>query len=94
MEAMQNRGNRMMEGADPPLFPSNFLGAGARIGLVGGSDHCRAAGPNRFCLTGLWVRQITGEAVLEALRSRRTVATATVRSRCGRGWANSPWAGV
>lgn len=77
MEAMQTRGNMMV--APPmemPLFPSNFLNAGARIGIIGGSDHSRGRGPNRFCLTGLWMRELTGAGVLEAIRSRRTVGMA------------------
>ena len=77
MEAMQTRGNMMVTSfRDRPFFPNNFLTSGARIGLVGGSDHSRGAGPNRFCLTGLWVSDVTPQAVFDALRSRRTVATA------------------
>ena len=76
MEAMQTRGNMMLEDYGTlPRFPTNFLNAGARIGLVGGSDHSRGKGPNRFCLTGFWVPEVTPRAIFDALRERRTVAT-------------------
>ncbi len=75
MEAMQTRGNMMVDAYGTlPMFPSNFLNAGARIGLIGGSDHSRGKGPNRFCLTGFWVPEVTAEAVSEAIRERRTLA--------------------
>jgi len=75
MEAMQTRGNMMLDDYGTlPRFPSNFLNAGARIGLVGGSDHSRGAGPNRFCLTGFWVPEVTPQAIFDAIRERRTVA--------------------
>jgi len=76
MEAMQTRGNKMIADEQFPLFPSNFLNAGARVGLVGGSDHSRGKGPNHFCLTGFWVAGVGSEAVLDAIRNRRTIASA------------------
>jgi len=64
-------------------FPNNFLDAGARIGLVGGSDHSRGFtrgyGLNRYCLTGFWVTEPTAQAVFDALRERRTFATANAK---------------
>jgi hypothetical protein len=75
MEAMQTRGNMMVSDfRDLPLFPNNFLNAGARIGLVGGSDHSRGSGSNRFCLTGLWLSENTPAGVLKAIRERKTLA--------------------
>lgn len=75
MEAMQTRGNMMMTPRpNQPLFPSNFLNRGARVGLVGGSDHSRGGGPNRFCLTGLWVAEPAARGVFDAIRARRTTA--------------------
>ena len=78
MEAMQTRGDMMVDlfskQYNGPLFPNVFLNAGARVGLVGGSDHSRGGGPNHFCLTGLWVREMTPEGVFDALKERRTVA--------------------
>jgi len=75
MEAMQTRGNNMVTPCPHwPLFPNNFLSAGKEIGLVGGSDHSRGVGTNRYCLTGFWVRERTAAGVFEALRSRRTLA--------------------
>ncbi len=75
MEAMQTRGDMMISKRYAgPLFPNVFLNAGARIGLVGGSDHSRGGGPNHFCLTGLWVREITPQGVFDALKQRRTIA--------------------
>lgn len=78
MEAMQTRGNMMIPGPGvrPNLFPSDFLNAGARIGLVGGSDHSRGRGSNSFCLTGLWLPEFTPQAVLNTIRERRTFAAA------------------
>jgi hypothetical protein len=77
MEAMQTRGNMMMEALRGlPPFPSNFLNAGARVGLVAGSDHCRGGGLNRFCLTGFWVTEPSAAAVFDAIRGRRTIACA------------------
>ena len=74
METMQTRGNILWTGDDDRHFPADFLNAGALIGFVGGSDHSRGMGPNRFCLTGLWLDDLTPEAVLNALRTRRTIA--------------------
>ena len=77
MEGMQTRGLMMLEPkAAHPLFPTNFLNAGARVGVIGGSDHSRGVGTNAFCLTGLWVREATGAGVLEAIRGRKTLGSA------------------
>jgi hypothetical protein len=78
MEAMQCRGNTMMgfgvQQEDHPPFPTNFLNAGARLGLVAGTDHCGGVGPNHFGLTGFWLPEVTPEAVWQCLRERRTIA--------------------
>jgi hypothetical protein len=75
MEAAQLRGDMMVTPpGNAPLFPTNFLNAGAKIGLVGGSDHARSR-PAGICLTGLWVKELTASAVLDALKQRRTVTT-------------------
>jgi hypothetical protein len=74
MEAMQTRGNMMVPRPQESPFPSDFLNAGARLGLVGGSDHSRGLGPNSFCLTGFWLRDLTPEAVWQAILQRRTTA--------------------
>ena len=77
MEAMQTRGNMMLSPLrGGPHFPTNFLNAGAKIGLIGGSDHSRGGGPNRFCLTGFWVPEVSPHAVLDSLRNRKTLALA------------------
>ena len=79
MEALQMRGNMMTEPYPGlPFFPSNFLNAGAHIGLVGGSDHARGfdKSRNRFGLTGFWVPELTPEDVFVALKNRRTTACA------------------
>ena len=80
MEAMQTRGN-MMVAAYPswPPFPNNFLNKGAKIGLVGGSDHSRGRGSNRFCLTGFWVREVSPAGVFQAIRERKTIAASNVK---------------
>jgi len=77
MESMQTRGNMMVApcGKVPP-FPNNFLNRGARLGLIGGSDHSRGGGPNRFCLTGFWVPEATPQAAFDAIRSRKTMGVA------------------
>jgi hypothetical protein len=83
MEAMQIRGNIMLGEAQKerwvraenmPRFPSNFLDAGAKIGLVGGSDHSTGKSPNRYCLTGFWVDDFSARGVWDAIVNRRTVA--------------------
>jgi hypothetical protein len=78
MEAMQNRGCPMFDRTPRdrglPLFPTNFLNAGARVGLVAGSDHNGGVGINHYCLTGFWVDDLTPEAVWQALVGRRTIA--------------------
>ncbi|MFC1452251.1 hypothetical protein ACFLSJ_02780 [Verrucomicrobiota bacterium] len=78
MEAMQTRGNALLDGMRGmyPRFPANFLHAGCEVGIVGGSDHSRGAGPNSFCLTGLWVREMSGSGVIEALRTGNTFGVA------------------
>jgi hypothetical protein len=79
MEAMQNRGDSLLNITpnDPnlPAFPANFLNAGRRLGLLGGSDHNGGRGVYRYCLTGLWVPSPTREAVWGALWNRRTIAS-------------------
>ena len=78
MEAMQIRGNVFMGETDAheglPAFPVNFLNAGCKVGLVGGTDHSSDPGPNHFCLTGFWVDEVTPEAVWDALWNRKTIA--------------------
>ena len=77
MEAVQTRGDMMFRPPEQsPLFPSNFIKAGADIGLVGGSDHSRG-GPLKFCLTGFWIEALTPQAVFAALHQRRTIACAS-----------------
>ncbi len=80
MEAMQTRGN-MMVAAYPswPPFPNNFLSKGAKIGLVGGSDHSRGQGSNRFCLTGFWVHEVSPAGIFRAIRERKTIAASNVK---------------
>jgi hypothetical protein len=75
MEAMQGRTNALMGPSGKfPAFPNQFLDAGFKIGLVGGSDHYRGRGPNHYCLTGFWVKELSPEGVMEALRNRYTIA--------------------
>ncbi len=83
MEAMQGRVNAMLpgpgNGRKPELFPTNFLNAGCRLGIIGGTDHYRGEGPNHYCLTGFWVREKTAAGVMEALRARRTTGMADAK---------------
>ncbi len=76
MEAMQIRGNVFMKETNGrPRFPVNFLNHGCKVGLVGGTDHCNPDRRNNHsCLTGVWVNEITPEAVWNALWNRRTIA--------------------
>ncbi len=82
MEAMQNRGNSLLnvtpDDRNLPAFPTNFLNAGRKLGLLGGSDHNGGRGIYRYCLTGFWVPSATRDAVWGALWNRRTIA-------CGNG---------
>ncbi len=82
MEAMQGRVNAMLcadNGFDKaPIFPTPFLNAGCKIGLVGGTDHYRR-GPNHHCLTGFWVKDVSADGVWEALRNRYTIAMSDSR---------------
>jgi hypothetical protein len=69
IEVVQNRGHCL------PWY-CRMLRAGHHKGVVGGSDHCRA--PDRkspFCLTALWVDEVTVEGIWEALQNRRCYAT-------------------
>ena len=59
------------------LFPKNFLNAGIRFGLIGGTDHQRDKSVHRYCLTGIWVSDFTVDAVFEAIKDRRTVAASS-----------------
>jgi len=83
MEAMQGRVNAMLPGKEngnkTELFPTNFLNAGCKVGIIGGTDHYRGDGPNHFCLTGFWVTERSGAAVLEAMRERRTIGMADAK---------------
>ncbi|MFW6286779.1 MAG: hypothetical protein ACOC29_02440 [Candidatus Sumerlaeota bacterium] len=78
MEAMQVRGNTMtqfgIQQEGHPPFPTNFLNGGARLGLVGGTDHCGGVGVNHFGLTGFWTPEVSPEAIWECLRDRKTIA--------------------
>lgn len=75
MEAAQIRGDMMFDPVGSyPVFPSNFLLAGARIGLIAASDHARG-GRLKFCLSGFWVPEITPQAVFDAVRERRTIGS-------------------
>ncbi len=79
MEAMQIRGNVMLQlhrESNGLLFPNDCLDMGLRVGLVGGTDHTYAVDQrrNHYCLTGLWVSDVSADGVFEALRARRTTA--------------------
>jgi len=72
MEAMQGRCNAMIDPeGEAPFFPHPYLDAGCKVGIVGGTDHFRR-GPNHYCLTGFWVKNISPEGVWEAIHNRFT----------------------
>ena len=72
MESMQGRCNAMIQPeGDAPFFPHPYLDAGCKIGIVGGTDHYRR-GPNHYCLTGFWVKDVSPEGVWEAIQNRYT----------------------
>jgi len=79
MEVIQVRGTYFF---DAPweaahLMPTNFLNAGCKVGLLGGTDHTNHHWqPNAFGLTGFWVTEATIDGVFEAIIHRRTLATA------------------
>ena len=80
MEAMQGRGNAMLEEVETSaVFPNSFLDAGCKVGLVGGTDHFREWAPNHFCLTGFWVKEVSADGVWEAIRNRYTIAMSDSR---------------
>ena len=81
MEVLHGRGDEMA--TEPDMaghtsafpFPANFIETeGAKLALIGGSDHHMSMLGS--CVTGFWVSELTGEAVFDALRNRRTVACA------------------
>jgi hypothetical protein len=79
MEAQQIRGNPMLgKVEDRGPFPNRYLNNGLRLGLYGGSDHCsnRKDSHNHFCLTGLWVDELSAQAVWKAIRSHKTFSCA------------------
>ena len=79
MEAQQIRGNPMLGKVDNRgPFPNRYLNKGLRLGLYGGSDHCsnRKDSHNHFCLTGLWVDELSTQAVWKAIRSHKTFSCA------------------
>jgi hypothetical protein len=72
MEAIETRGHHMRTGRF--FFPDNFLDAGKKIGLVGGSDHAGAIGPIHHAATGLWIDNFSAESFFDALWNKRTFA--------------------
>jgi hypothetical protein len=79
MEAQQIRGNPMLGKVDNRgPFPNRYFNNGLRLGLYGGSDHCsnRKDSHNHFCLTGLWVDELSTQAVWKAIRSHKTFSCA------------------
>ncbi len=78
METLQTRGCYLLDGdfecAHP--FPNAFLDAGAQVALLGGTDHTGQPSVNRFGLTGIWAAGRSPDAVWQAVRERRTVASA------------------
>jgi hypothetical protein len=79
MEAQQIRGNPMLGEVDNRgPFPNRYLNSGLRLGLYGGSDHCsnRNDSQNHFCLTGLWVDELSAQAVWKAIRNHKTFSCA------------------
>jgi len=81
MEILCGRGDRMATeedmfgGITQFPFPVNFIEwKDAKLGLIGASDHHMTV--LGACLTGFWVDEVSGEAVFDALRNRRTIACA------------------
>ncbi len=81
MEVLRGRGDAlatvegMFGGLSEFPFPVNFIEwKGAKLGLIGSSDHHQTK--LGACVTGFWVPELTGEAIFEALRERRTIACA------------------
>ena len=81
MEVVRGRGDMlateegMFGGLSEFPFPVNFIEwKGAKLGMIGASDHHMSK--MGACLTGFWVSELSGEAIFDALRERRTIACA------------------
>ncbi|MFC1717732.1 DUF3604 domain-containing protein [Candidatus Poribacteria bacterium] len=74
IEAVQTRGFS-------PVTVAHYLSSGAKVGLVGSSDHSRWPGGRGgpwvypYALTGLWAENASREAIFDALMKRRCYAT-------------------
>ena len=58
-----------------PEFVHNTLNTGRRLGFTGGSDSHRRNPGLCGALTGVYASELTVDAIFEAIRRRRTVAT-------------------
>ncbi|MBD3183938.1 DUF3604 domain-containing protein [Candidatus Poribacteria bacterium] len=74
IEAVQTRGFS-------PVTVAHYLSIGAKVGLIGSSDHSRYPGGHGgpwvypYAITGLWAKDITRESIFKALKNRRCYAT-------------------
>jgi len=88
--AFEYQGNEPIRhrGGAQGCFVRDGLARGLRFGLVGGSDQhgliwhhgvCWKRNAFRAGLTGVWAPALTREAILDAIRARRTFATTGVK---------------
>ncbi len=80
-ETLQVRGSYLLDGDYEAAhrFPNRFLDAGAKLAILGGTDHTSGRTVNYFGLTGIWVAERTNAGVWDAIRAGRTLASANGR---------------
>lgn len=93
MEALQLRGNLILgESFENPErhFPCNFLNSGAKLALLGGTDHDLQMVLNHVGYTGFWAEDTSARAALRAIRQRKTYAVANGLLQLWTEWDGRP----
>lgn len=77
--SMRMKADRMKGSADLKYAARDQLERGFKLGFAGGSDNHEGQ-PGQPALTGLWATELSREAILDALWSRRCFATSGERT--------------